>query len=136
MFPKLSQKAWDEIRRITPKYDFPVNYFDSVMLTDIPDVINAYTSLFDLEKYPITKDMVFEYLKDHPDYEDVLKGTESIESTPECFIFREKGFYSRFDPAHFYSVEYNLRQIGYYASNSDIIIIGEIHGWWEKGETQ
>lgn len=129
MFPKLSQKAWDKIQ-YRVKYECDYDDIDGVML----DTMNSFMSLFDLEKYPISLEMIFHYLKNHPDYEDALKGTKSIESTPECFIFREKGFYSRFDPAHFYSVEYNLRQIGYYAGNSDMIIIGEIHGWWEKGE--
>ena len=108
------------------------------MLTDIPDVINAYNSLFDLEKYPITKHMIFEYLRDDlklPD-ERQAKLSGSNESTPDYYVF-DLSFNKYPDLIdHTVSVMDQITQIATMRDTDKIIIIGEIHGWWEKGETQ
>ena len=127
MFPKLSQKAWDVIRQITPKYDFSVNYFDSTMLTDIPDVINAFMSLFDLEKYPITENMVFEFLKKHPDYADNYFNKESTVDDWKFYVPMRFGHTVTSNML----IEEMLYQICEGLKTDKIIIIGAIHGWWE-----
>lgn len=126
MFPKLSQKAWDEIRRITPKYDFPVDYFDSILLTDIPDVINAYTSLFDLEKYPITWEQLVEFAD-----------ANGIHTYDKCIIIRlndsdDDYYFSESQDGTSATIEY----VSKFLDKDKIIVIGEMHGWWEKGEAE
>lgn len=92
------------------------------------EAVEAYNSLFDLEKYPITKDMIFEFFSNKPDIYQRTHGT----FRSNCWEFRAFGrIYCAED-----EVGDNIRWIARDLNKDKIIIIGEIHGWWEKGETQ
>lgn len=129
MFPKLSQKAWTEIGQMN--WRCILNGNDNGM--NFHEAVEAFMSLFDLEKYPITWDMMFEYCK-------TIK-IDRIETCKGCvmfFYYHEgecccKSFYEKSD-----MVEMLNFLVGWFNSVkvNRIILIGEIHGWWEKGETQ
>lgn len=110
MFPKLSQKAWSEIRSL----GYYANTTDERKLG-----VEAFMSLFDLEKYPITKDMICAYIKSDGQRRLLLDFLANI-----LWAFDNGG------------IKDCLTTIGFYGRKDRIIIIGEIHGWWEKGETQ
>lgn len=115
MFPKLSEKAWDEIR--SDGY-----YADTIDERKL--AVNAFMSLFDLEKYPITKDMVFEYLL-KADFEDRMP--YGLHSTKKSWEFWNKD-------TDMVGCGMPIKDILYWMSikyKDQLIIIGEIHGWWE-----
>ncbi len=118
MFPKLSQKAIDEIAKIE-KYD---TRFAGA---------HAVRSLFDPEKYPITKDMLFGYLKGHPNYMDNYSNGSTVKDWAFMSINRQG-----YNVGCGMTIKEIITLIALTTQKSDIIIIGEIHGWWEKGETQ
>lgn len=113
MFPKLSEKAYAEIDKIA--WDNTAEHG-----------VDAFMSLFNLEKYPITKDMLFEYFSNRKDIYQVSLNT----FRSKCWEFIAFGrLYCAED-----EVSDNIRWIAKDLGIDQIIIIGEIHGWWEKGE--
>ena len=119
MLPKLSQKAIDEIAKIA-KYD---TRFAGA---------HAVRFLFDLEKYPITKDMIFKYLR-NGGFRDMCPNNKTP-STKENWSFDMGNgcVYGHADS--WMDIDSILNEISSYEPKDKIIIIGEIHGWWEKGE--
>lgn len=124
MFPKLSQKAWDEI------FSDPINH-------DGYYSVNAFMSLFDLEKYPITVELLFNWLRENEN----LTYVGDLDTLQEFWFkaisknipvsFRYDGFTYPID-----SMLYDLRVYCNFMQVDMIQVIGEIHGWWEKGETE
>lgn len=112
MFPKLSQKAIDEIAKIE-KYD---TRFAGA---------HAVRSLFDLEKYPITRDMLFGYLLD-TDF-DMLSGSNAKDFEAQYETYHEHIIITDCTP-----IPIAINDISCALQVDQIIIIGEIHGWWEK----
>lgn len=130
MFPKLSQKAWDEMHK-----HYNITPLGKTSACDF-EIIDAYNDLFDLEKYSITNDMLFDYIinQHRHFYIDLLLEVKS-KSTPMNFSFggtrkRDQSVCS------WYRVVDNIRTLAFNHHSNEIIIIGEIHGWWEKGETE
>lgn len=108
MFPKLSEKAWDVL---------PVIYSVSKGITghDINQiVVGNFMDLFDLKKYPITFERYCEFFlqqqEDGKDMEFEFDVTNSINEL--------------------------IAKMSEHTGKDEIIIIGEIHGWWAKGDTQ
>lgn len=124
MFPKLSEKAWREIN--DRLLDLPQTLFH----ISVP--IQLYNNLFDLEKYPITKDMIFEYLR-NGGFRDMCPNNKTP-STKENWSFDMGNgcVYGHADS--WMDIDSILNEISSYEPKDKIIIIGEIHGWWEKGE--
>jgi hypothetical protein len=118
MFPELSKKAWTEIFSDCPGYG--AYYF-----------YEAFRSLFDLEKYPITYEMLFKYLKDHPQYMDNYSNGSTVKDWAFMSINRQG-----YNVGCGMTVKEIITLIALTIQKDQIIIIGEIHGWWEKGETQ
>ncbi len=122
MFPKLSQKAWVEICK-----NLNVHPDTGIMTGYYFQPVDVFMSLFDPEKYPITKDMIFEYLL-KADFEDRLPN--GLHSTKENWEFWNRD-------ADTVGCHMLIKDMLYWMSirhKDQIIIIGEIHGWWEKGE--
>lgn len=128
MFPKLSEKAWDEIGLQS--------------WGDYDGDVYAFMSLFDLEKYPIAPEDLLSFVEHYPgmkrnfDYA-VGHGIEYIYITENhfggavyfnCYM----GDISKLEN----SVESIIKRIARVIDRNEILIIGEIHGWWEKGEAQ
>lgn len=122
MLPKLSQKALDEIAKME-KYD---TRFGGA---------HAVRFLFDLEKYPITKELIFDYLKCNSVFELV-----HTEHSPNgdlkywSFAIKKSKTLEDLRIKIYDSVDLMLYKIIRATNKDKIIIIGEIHGWWEKGE--
>lgn len=124
MFPKLSQKAIDEIAKIA-KYD---TRFAGA---------HAVRFLFDLKKYPITVELLFNWLRENEN----LTYVGDLDTLQEFWFkaisknipvsFRYDGFTYPID-----SMLYDLRVYCNFMQVDIIQVIGEIHGWWEKGETE
>lgn len=124
MFPKLSQKAIDEIAKIA-KYD---TRFAGA---------HAVRFLFDLKKYPITVELLFNWLRENEN----LTYVGDLDTLQEFWFkaisknipvsFRYDGFTYPID-----SMLYDLRVYCNFMQVDMIQVIGEIHGWWEKGETE
>lgn len=119
LIPALSEKARIEIAHIqTDRYN-PLGSFE------------AFQDLFDLEKYPITPEIMVEYFNKQPlvIQEKSLKGSNIdenifyIASTGVCVNPYKDKFY------------YILGCLLYVLDYRDIDIIGDIHGWWEKPQT-
>ena len=132
MFPKLSQKGQEEIRK-----SIDLHPIEGLSAYEFLAPVEAFMSLFDLEKYPITKDMIFEYLRDVlrlPDERQEKLSGSSI-STPDYYVFDlSYGAINHNLIDHTGSVIDQIRDIALSQDKDKIVIIGEIHGWWEKGD--
>lgn len=128
MFPKLSQKALDQMRK-----HYNTTPIGKTSACDF-EIIDAYNALFDLEKHPITHDMLFEYLRDEG-FRDRCPN-KKVPSTKENWSFDMGNgcVYGHADS--WMDINSILNEISSYEPKDKIIIIGEIHGWWEKGVTQ
>lgn len=114
MFPELSQKALDEINTASEAFGLFAFGEDYGIVTNPQKAVNAFRSLFDLEKYPITQQQIIDY------WDSVY---------PE----EQKGNYP--DSWKQWTIAHQIAMITTWrAKKNEIIIIGEIHGWWEKGD--
>lgn len=126
MFPKLSQKAWREIN--DRLLDLPETLFH----ISVP--IRLYNDLFDLEKYPITVELLFNWLRENEnltymgDLNTVQDFWFKAISKNIPVSFRYDGFTYPIN-----SMLYDLRVYCNFMQVDMIQVIGEIHGWWEKG---
>lgn len=126
LIPALSEKARIEIGKKNWQY-----YLDNEKEMSFPVAIEAFQDLFDLEKYPITPEIMVEYFNKQPlvIQEKSLKGSNIdenifyIASTGVCVNPYKDKFY------------YILGCLLYVLDYRDIDIIGDIHGWWEKPQT-
>lgn len=143
LIPALSEKAkhklLDSLPRIA-KEDLDENTFRCGFM-----FFEAFQDLFDLEKYPITWEQLFDFCENHPcmsvnDF--YAHGTE--------FIYRKDGddgylkigsihfnYYPPYTPKRLFegTVLDTLKRIARVAELDLFIIIGEIHDWWEKPQT-
>lgn len=126
MFPKLSKKAWTEIH----SFGCYADTTDERKLA-----VNAFMSLFDLEKYPITVELLFNWLIENKnltyvgDLDTVHDFWFKAISKNIPVSFRYDGFTYPID-----SILYDLRVYCNFMQVDMIQVIGEIHGWWEKGD--
>lgn len=128
LIPALSEKAKEEIERNVP---YELRALDS---------IEAFQDLFDLEKHPITWEQLFEFCttqnKHYVDTKCFDDGSKYI----RAFIYfpPDNEGYSECDYQHL-GIENTASEILVALSKSlgidVIIIIGDIHGWWEKPQT-
>ena len=142
LIPALSEKAKLEIVRscLHPRdwgYSDEVEiYFDKA----INCISQAFQDLFDLEKYPITNDMIVSYLENHPK----ARGGRYSEPFQDAYSFCHESYpLADYDPLC--CVIFNadlemgiLEQLLIIKEWFDIdlfTLIGDIHGWWEKPQT-
>lgn len=130
LIPALSEKAKEEIERNVP---YELRALDS---------IEAFQDLFDLEKHPITWEQLFDFCENHPcmsvnDF--YAHGTE--------FLYRKNGDdgFLKLGSIHFNyyfdrkmiegTIMDTIKRIATVTGMDIFIIIGDIHGWWEKPQT-
>jgi len=120
--PKLSEKAKVEIFRFIQNKSFPFVISEAFY--------EGLQNLFDLEKYPITFDMLLEYVSTMSEYNIYDKGNKEfvLEFDPEP---RRKRTVR--DKAE--DIEEALKFIWSYSNIRDIDLIASIHGWWEQPQT-
>lgn len=140
LIPALSEKARLEIRKKVYENDEDIEF----ELTP-RDCERAFQDLFDLEKYPITWEQLFDFCENHPcmnKNQFYAHGTE--------FIYRKDGadgfliigsihfnYYPPYAPKKLFegTIIDTLNRIAKVTEMDLIIIIGDIHGWWEKPRT-
>lgn len=122
--PKLSEKAKHEIFKIiqsrTDIYQLSEAFYE------------AFRDLFDLEKYPITWEMFFEYCK------KIKSDRVRIYPDSVSFIYYEEGeryceFFNK-DSSIEVIINFLNAWFNSYKANR-MIIFGDIHGWWEQPQT-
>lgn len=128
LIPALSDKAKQELKVIA----YNKKQSLSVQLS-MNDGIEAFQDLFDLDKYPITWEMLLDYINTHHKDSDYLRVKEDYFT-----------IYDHHDDGEPYSQDYTERNttmdimlylIAMTLGIRDIDIIGDIHGWWEKPQT-
>lgn len=129
MFPDLSKKALDEINTASEAFGLFAFGEDYGIVTNPQKAVNAFRSLFDLEKYPITKDMLFGYLLD-TDF-DMLSGSNAKDFEAQYETYHEHIIITDCTP-----IPVAIDDISCALQKDKSIIIGEIHGWWEKGKSE
>lgn len=120
--PKLSEKAKREIfiRIIQSRTDFyPLS----------EAFYEAFRDLFDLEKYPITNEMMFEYIKKLDGWFDLQPNSDSKNF---CFV-SDRDEYVEID--NFMTIRDMVYEISRFILKRDIDIVGDIHGWWKQPQT-
>jgi len=124
--PKFSQKAKKELQRLRLA-DKRLHGLGS----GITNTLDLLPDLFDLEKYPITFDMFFEYINKRSEYNiySTVEREFVLEFAPEP-KFRE--ITVKDDPG---SIIKALDFVCGYSNISHIDMIAEIHGWWEQPQT-
>lgn len=138
LIPALSEKAKHELLTNLPriaKEDLDENTFRCGFM-----FLDCFQDLFDLEKYPITNDMIVSYLENNPK----VRGGRYSEPFQDAYSFCHESYpLADYDPLC--CVIFNadlemgiLEQLLIIKEWFDIdlfIIIGDIHGWWEKPQT-
>lgn len=122
LIPALSNKAKEEISKKIDWFDKP----------DLVQYEHAFQDLFDLEKHPMTWEQLFEYIKKLKSYRLEINKDHAI------ITFYEDG-----DSYKKYLTERNdINEslhclVALFASIkvTHMILIGDIHGWWEKPQT-
>lgn len=127
MFPKLSERAWDQIRRIS-------FYDPTVDERKLP--VGDFMALFDRKEYPVTREMLFDFLSNGNRFHDERLRRWGEASTPDIFSFKDDitkkfiAYYKDVDDIN-YVIDKMCREV----LQCDIILfIGHIHGWFEKGD--
>ncbi len=128
LLPPLSDKAWEEIDRI--RWDDAADHG-----------VDAFMELFNLKRYPITTKNLFRWLKDNPKFED-HKATYSSASTEDSFNFHPRDCNKMsflHDPEgqcyeDISDILYDLREYCKWFDVDLVVVFGEIHGWFEKGD--
>lgn len=124
IIPTLSEKAKDELKIIAYSKKQSLN-----VSLSMNDGIEAFQDLFDLDKYPITLEMLFGYLiKSDFFFDNIVKG-----STIEYFEFGSNTHVAIIKSN--FTIKLALEIIIQATGKDEIIIIGDIHGWWEKPQT-
>lgn len=120
LIPALSEKAKHEIER---------NVFVELKTFDS---IEAFQDLFDLEKYPITWEQLFGYIK------NIKSDRLEINKDHAIITFYEGGeSYKKYLTERNDINESIHCLVALFASIkvTHMIVIGDIHGWWEKPQT-
>ena len=128
LIPALSEKAKQEITK-------NINYHPILGTSSTPvwDIIEAFQDLCDLEKYPITWEELFEYLENIDG--DIVLGDQEI--TLYTFEHQDCSEYKAVGVTYTSSCNIIelLRHLSITLVMDVFIIIGDIHGWWEKPQT-
>ena len=128
LIPALSEKARIEIAHMQTDRFNPLGSFE------------AFQDLFDLEKYPITNDMIVSYLENHPK----ARGGRYSKPFQDAYSFCHESYpLVDYDPLCCVISNADLEmgileQLLIIKEWFDIdlfILIGDIHGWWEKPQT-
>ena len=122
MFPELSEKAWGKICHSS--------------WADAVDGANNFMALFDRKEYPVTREMLFDFLSNGNRFHDERLRRWGEASTPDIFSFKDDitkkfiAYYKDVDDIN-YVIDKMCREV----LQCDIILfIGHIHGWFEKGD--
>lgn len=136
MFPKLSEKAVKEINSDSEAFGLFVFGEDYRIVTNPQKAINSFMSLFDRKKYPVTREMLFDFLRKGNRFHDDRLRKEKKVSTSDIFSFKDDitkkvvACYKDVDDIN-YVIDKMCREV----LQCDIILfIGHIHGWFEKGD--
>lgn len=133
LIPALSEKAKLEIVRscLHPRdwgYSDEVEiYFDKA----INCISQAFQDLFDLEKYPITFEQILNEFKNRSEWNLIKVDKEKYK-----YGFDPKpDFRKRLLENTTQSIHEAFMYLATYSNINQIILIGDIHGWWEKPQT-
>jgi hypothetical protein len=124
LIPALSDKAKQELKVIAYNKKQSLN----VQLS-MNDGIEAFQDLFDLEKYPITWEMLFEYSK------KARLIIRQRENERDFIIPRAEKDGGDVPIWQHDGIRKAIHLISIHKWIDRIIIIGDIHGWWEKPQT-
>lgn len=117
----LSDKAWEEIDRI--RWDDAADHG-----------VDAFRELFNMKRYPVTKEMIFNYLKDHKDFFDTnhWDTVPARRSTVDEFYFKHRHTNIKVRGWGEDTVNYVFDRLCDAVKQDEIIVFGELHGWWKK----
>ena len=131
LIPELSLKAQLEIgKHCLP--GTPLGYWDETSVnaeTFFEKVLKAERNLFNLKKYPITKEMLYEYISK-------LGFTPDAENKPKRWWFWSYESKRRLELNSKMEVTDLIDSLAFILGVRDIDVIAEIHGWWKTDEAE
>lgn len=126
LIPALSEKAKQEIERLENEYFDEIGENPSFSIT-----FEAFQDLFDLEKYPITWEQLFEYISKVKKDTIVIKSNKEV----EFHVHFPNGVSCLAEVSNVDNISDLIYVLSFCIRKRDIDIIGDIHGWWEEPQT-
>lgn len=128
--PKLSKKAINEIAKLALESDISWNRDFSFEYT-----INFIYNIFDLKQYPVTFEMLVEYCNKSVKNNYMIRSLNLITVENDNKIILKDSMKTSMELQKSIDPKFIISCISRILNVDKIIIIGDIHGWWEQSQT-